>query len=195
MDKGTLDFYNAKVGDYVSKFAKGKPKPALLDFIAAMPHGGRVLDFGCGPGNSAAHMVEAGLNVDATDASSGMVRIAREEFGVNAEQSSFQDLDAVALYDGIWANFSLLHAPKSETPEILSKMHRAMKSGGHLHLGLKIGEGEERDHLGRMYSFFQRNELEALLCDAGFTPQSYFQGAEKGLAGTLDPFMIVTARA
>ena len=40
-----------------------------MRFITALPAGGRVLDLGCGPGGSALLMMQAGLDVDAIDAS------------------------------------------------------------------------------------------------------------------------------
>ena len=66
--------------------------------------------------------------------------------------------------------------------------------GGWLFLGLKLGEGEGRDALGRFYSYVTRAELEALLTEAGMTPTDATEGAGKGLAGTVDPFILITSR-
>lgn len=195
IDPETIGIYNAKAQDYSDKFSHTKPDQDLQRFIDAMPVGASVLDFGCGPGHAAAMLADAGLNVQATDASIEMVRMAQEKYEINAHQEQFLQLNAVDEFDGIWANFSLLHAPKAEFPDVLKLLKTAMKSGGILHLGLKIGDGENRDHLGRMYSFFQPDELKTNLITAGFTPTFERQGAGKGLAGTLDPFMIVNAHA
>ena len=124
-----------------------------------------------------------------------MVAIAKKQYNIDAKQLRFDQLEAVNTYDGIWANFSLLHAPIAEMPDNLSRIHRALKKNGLLHLGLKVGDGEKRDHLGRQYSYFQPDTLNHLLIDAGFTPASQRLGSEVGLAGTNDPFMIVTANA
>ncbi len=194
-DKETLDVYAAQAETYAKKFAKPEPDRALAHFIAAVPAGGRVLDLGCGPGNSAAMMRDAGLVADASDASAEMVAMAHETYGVDAQLATFDDLDAVDIYDGIWANFSLLHAPVADMPANLTRIHSALKPGGILHLGLKTGEGEERDHLGRFYSYFQPDALNQMLINAGFTPASLHEGEEPGLAGIVSPFMIVTAIA
>jgi hypothetical protein len=45
-------------------------------------------------------------------------------------------------FDGIWASFSLLHTPKAEHSRHIGAMARALRPGGYLYLGMKLGEGE-----------------------------------------------------
>lgn len=194
-DPETLAFYDRAATDYADRFAgKGKPDQDMLAFIAELRPGGLVLDLGCGPGRSAALLREAGFAIEAMDASEGMVRTARERYGVEARLGTFDDLDAVARYDGIWANFSLLHAPRAALPRHLAAIARALRPGGVLHLGLKVGEGEERDHLGRLYVYFTPGELEGLLDAAGFDVTGRREDAMTGMAGNKDPFVILRAR-
>ena len=135
-DAETLKVYAEKVEDYANLVTRGTPDRDLQEFIDGVPAGARVLDLGCGPGNSAAMMMDAGLEAEATDASPEMVALAIEA-GVTARVATFDELDAVAVYDGIWANFSLLHGRKSDMPENLARISTALKSGGFFHLGLK----------------------------------------------------------
>ena len=197
-DKKTISYYDASVDAYIDMVSRETPDADLQSFIDTVPMGGTVLDLGCGPGNSAAMMQNAGLIADATDASAEMVRAARERFGVNATQARLDELDSVAKYDGIWANFSLLHAPRTEMPANLQRIHTALKPGGYLHLGLKIGDGEKRDKLGRNYTYYQPEELETLLIAANFKPnmdRPVRVDKTMSMSGTHDPFMIVTAYA
>lgn len=197
-DPKTIAYYDASVDAYIQVFSRETPDADLQSFIDTIPTGGTVLDLGCGPGNSAAMMQNAGLIAHATDASAEMVRSARERLGVNAVQARFDELNDVAKYDGIWANFSLLHAPRAEMPANLKRIHTALKSGGYLHLGLKIGTGEQRDNLGRKYTYFQPDELKSLLIGANFTPNTGRPvriDKTRSMSGTHDPFMIVTAYA
>ncbi|MBE9477456.1 MAG: SAM-dependent methyltransferase, partial [Proteobacteria bacterium] len=53
-DPETIATYNATVGDYVKLVSRTTPDRDLRRFIKAVPKGGLVLDWGCGPGNSAA---------------------------------------------------------------------------------------------------------------------------------------------
>lgn len=192
-DKETLSAYNARATDYADRFGKKESEPRLDAFLDRLPAGGRVLDLGCGPARSAAQMIERGFEVDALDASEGMAKVALERFGIKVRVATFDAVDAEDHYDGVWANFSLLHAPRAEFPGHIARLHKALKAGGLLHLGLKTGTGEERDSMGRMYSFFSPDEIRETLTASGFTVLHEEEGEERGFAGTLDPWIIVTA--
>lgn len=194
-DKQTIEVYDAEAERYAKLVSKSEPDIDLRAFIEAVPKGARVLDLGCGPGNSAAMMRAAGLQAEAIDASAEMVRIARETHNIEARQARFSDLDEVAAYDGIWANFSLLHAPKSEMPEHLAAIHRALKPNGIFHIGLKLGEDTARDKIGRLYSYYETDELLDLLKTAGFTPRSQRFGEDTGLDGSMAKFIVVLSDA
>ncbi len=192
-DAQTLAVYADRVKDYAKLVSRPRPDADLQAFIDAMPVGGRVLDLGCGVATSSDHMRKAGLNPDPIDASPDMVRLANETHDVGARIGTFDDLSAIAAYDGVWANFSLLHAPKAALPRHFAAIARALKPGGVLHVGMKLGEGEARDALGRVYAFVTVTELHDMLKVAGLAPAVTREGAEAGLAGTVDPFVICRA--
>ena len=190
-DPRTLAVYEARAADYAARFAAdGAPDADLRAFVEALPEGGRVLDLGCGPGRSAGLMAEAGLVVEAWDASPAMVRLAGARPGVEARLARFGDLRAASLYDGVWANFSLLHAPRAALPAHLAAIARALRPGGRLHLGMKTGRGEERDALGRLYVYWEAEALRNALEEAGLRPLSSREGEAEGLAGGREPFVI-----
>lgn len=193
VDKQTLAVYAARLDEYLRVTEGLDDDPQLAAFIGALPKGVHVLDLGCGPGWAAARMAEAGLSVTATDASPEMVELAGRSPGVTARVASFDDIDEDNAYDGIWANFSLLHAPRADMPRHLAALRRALRPGGLLHIGMKTGTGEHRDALGRHYSYFTAEELHGLLTAAGFTPFSSQTGCDKGLAGSLDPWITIAA--
>lgn len=194
-DPKTLQVYAEQADRYAQVFDTDRKDPWLEAFLAAMPAGAHVLELGCGPGRIAGAMQAAGLRVDAVDASPEMVALAAKLHGVTARVARFDQIDGVALYDGVWANFSLLHAPKAEMPGHLARLKTALKPAGRFHLGLKAGTGEKRDDLGRFYAFYEEAELRDLLTTAGFEVAQVDHGASSGLAGTVDPWMIVTAHA
>ncbi len=194
-DEKTIGVYDAQATKYVKLVSRPEPDQDLRAFMDAVPAGGRVLDFGCGPGNSAAMMRDAGFVVDATDGSAEMVRVAAETFGITVQHATFDTLDASGIYDGIWANFSLLHAPKAELDDHLTRIHKALKLGGVFHIGTKLGTGEERDKIGRLYSYYQEDELLGHLIKVGFTPRTTRHGRDKGLSGEMADFIIVLSDA
>ncbi|MGJ8622876.1 MAG: class I SAM-dependent DNA methyltransferase [Yoonia sp.] len=193
-DARTIALYNEKASEYADAFADEKPDASLQSFLDLMPKGARVLDLGCGPGRASAYMRDAGLVPDPLDASEGMIALARDRYGLDARQGTFDDIAGTAIYDGVWANFSLLHAPRADLPRYLAAIGQATKTGGTLHIGMKTGEGTHRDALSRLYTFVTVPELRGLVEGAGFTVTDVREGAESGLAGTVDPFVIMRGR-
>ena len=191
-DRQTVALYDAQAEAYAARF--DKPEDARLDgFLDALPPGGRFLDLGCGPGRAAARAADRGFEVHATDASAAMVALAARHPAVRARQETFDELSQVAAYDGIWASFCLLHAPRAAMPGHLAAIHRALRSRGRLMLGLKTGEGAARDRLGRSYTYYARDEIAALLAAAGFDIVAEETGEETGFDGAVSPWIILLA--
>ncbi len=193
-DTKTIEAYNLNAEDYHTRFPVEKPNKALIMFMEELPEGGRILDLGCGPGNWARFMKEAGFDVDATDASLEMVKIARDAFGINARKATFDEISGSAVYDGVWANFSLLHAERSAFPKHLTALNEALKPGGAFHIGMKLGADANRDRLDRFYTYYEENELLQHLKDAGFETLNVKTGKEVGLAGNEDPFALILCK-
>ncbi len=192
-DQDTIAVYDARAGDYSRMTKSLQEQPELDAFIAALPPGGRVLDLGCGPGFYAAWMAQQGMQVDAVDASREMVNLAAKQPGVTAWQAQFDQIDATDTYDGIFANFSLLHAPHAEFPGHLSRLRKAGRPGVVLHLGMKLGKGEGPDSLGRFYAYYSQADLEALLAAAGFAIDARRLGEGAGLSGDVEPYILIRA--
>ncbi len=162
--------------------------------MALLPKGGRVLDLGCGPGRASYQLRQAGFKPDAVDASPEMVRLANENFELDARLATFDEMDAGQKYEGVWANFSLLHAPQASFPGHLKQVHCVLNAEGIFHIGMKRGNGERRDRLGRFYSFYETDVLSDHMRRAGFDVLKVTEGEEKGLAGSLDPFVLLLAK-
>ncbi|MCK0150334.1 class I SAM-dependent methyltransferase [Marivita sp. S6314] len=194
-DRQTIDVYNQRADEYDQLDMSDTPSDALAGFIAKLPAAAHVLDLGCGPGTSSRHMARAGLRVDAMDASPEMVALASRIDGVSARVGSFDDLDAQGVYDGIWANFSLLHASKSDMPRHLAAVHTALTPKGVFHVAVKEGTGDARDRLGRYYAYYTVSEMTDLLNQQGFRVGDLRQGTDRGLDGSMAAWFSVLAYA
>jgi len=192
IDDETIAAYNQQADAYADKFQGAASDPALSAFIARVKPGGRVLDLGCGPANATATMRDNGLDVDAVDASAEMVRLASETHKITVRQATFDDIQEVDAYDGIWANFSLLHASAADFPGHLSALYRALKPGGCFHIAMKLGTGSKRDRLGRYYSYYSQSELSDHLTTTGFVVDHTFTGEGPGLAGHVERWIVLT---
>lgn len=193
-DEKTIAVYNAKAEEYSAYFdPSGKPGAHLTRFMDALPNGGRVLDLGCGPAQSSRHMLDAGFDVDAVDASDAMVRVAAKMNNVIVRLGTFDDITQIAAYDGVWANFSLLHAPENRLSDYINAIAHALRENGVFHIGMKIGEGMSRDAINRRYTYVTPAFLDGLLVDAGLKVTATDEGSEVGLAGTNDPWVVKMA--
>jgi SAM-dependent methyltransferase len=193
-DTETIKIYDDKAAEYAKLNAGDPQKNSYLEkFITRLPTGGRVLDLGCGPGTAAARMADAGLRVYAVDGSAAMVKMAGRHTGVTAWQATFDDIKGTDIYDGIWANFCLLHASNEAMPRHLSALGNTLKSGGQFHIAMKLGTGSKRDSIGRLYSYYSEPELTALLVAAGLTVIETGYGRTIGLDGTEADWIVVAA--
>lgn len=193
-DAGTVGFYDRAAVAFDGLRADAAPDATLARFIDALPDGAAVLDLGCGPGKATAQLVRAGFDVTGLDASRGLLDVARRIApAARFLHGSFDDLDAVAAYDGIWANFALLHAPRADMPRHLAAIARALRPGGIFHLSMLLGAGEIRDRHDRAYAYYAADELRALLAAAGFEERRAETGQKSGLDGA-EPFIALLSR-
>ncbi|WP_116131270.1 class I SAM-dependent methyltransferase [Tropicimonas sp. IMCC34043] len=193
-DHPTLAVYDAEAEAYAAMVGSDRPYPVLERFLRDLPPGGRVLDLGCGTGLWAARMIAQGFSVDAIDASEGMAAVARARHGITVRVGTFDTVTEVSQYDGVWAHYSLLHAPRDAFAGHLATLARALKPQGRLFLAMKLGTGEGRDGKGRFYTYYAATELEALLAAAGFVVTAARFGTDRGFDGSTHRFAMYHAR-
>ena len=160
----TLTYYN----DNAIRFAEGT---ISVDFSATQEKFAKllkpdayILDFGCGSGRDTKYFLSRGFQVDATDGSAELCRIASAYTGIPVKQMLFSELSAVEAYDGIWACSSILHLSKMELKDVLPKIGRALKPGGVLYTSFKYGtfEGERN---GRYFIDFTEETYPVFAAD------------------------------
>lgn len=160
----TIDFYNANAADYA---ADGGTNPRLPGFLARCRPGGRLLELGTGGGYDARAILDAGFALDATDGSAELAAIASGRLDQTVRVMLFGELDAVGLYDGVYACASLTHALRGELGEVIGKVHRALVKGGIVWASFKTGTAEGEDSLGRYYNYLSADELTRYWRDNG----------------------------
>ncbi|MGA3187692.1 MAG: methyltransferase domain-containing protein [Bryobacteraceae bacterium] len=93
--------------------------------------GQTALDLGCGTGEDALHLMQAGLRVHAIDASPEMVRIARAR-GVDAEILPIENCGSInASFDAVLSNFGALNCVEDLQP-LRQPLSRLVRPGGYL---------------------------------------------------------------
>jgi ubiquinone/menaquinone biosynthesis C-methylase UbiE len=93
--------------------------------------GDAVLDLGCGTGEDALHLMDAGMKVRAIDSSGEMVRIARRR-GVEAYILPIERINEIeGQFDGILSNFGALNCVAS-MDFLREPLARLVRPGGYL---------------------------------------------------------------
>ncbi|MCR9087151.1 MAG: class I SAM-dependent methyltransferase [Rhodobacteraceae bacterium] len=193
-DAETLAVYDARAREYAAMVDDG-PNARLQDFLERVPPKARLLDLGCGTGAMTVQMRAAEHEVVALDPSTGMAEEAKARYGLKVQIGDFDDIPRLGHFDGVWAHFSLLHAPRTDLPRHLAAIHAALRPDGIFLIAMKTGTGAARDGLGRHYTYVTETELHDLLEDAGFTPRSVETGSEEGFDGVVAPWVVMTADA
>jgi len=189
----TSSFYADNASLYAAR-ERNLPKSRLDAFLAALPAGASILELGCGAGQDAAYMLALGFDVTPTDGSAELANEAEKLIGRPVRIMRFETLDASAAFDGIWAEASLLHVPRSDLPGIFDRILRALKDGGIFHSSFKAGDAEGHDTLGRYYNYPSAEWLTALLREGGWKDIAMTEADGGGFDRKPTKWLYVSAR-
>jgi SAM-dependent methyltransferase len=149
----------------------------LLDRFAARVTGhGQVCDMGCGPGQVARYLRDAGAAAFGLDLSPQMVEQARRlNPGISFREGNMLALE---LPDGalaaIAAFYAIVNIPEELLPSVFREMHRVLRPGGLLLMAFHVGseviqKGELWGQTVSMdFFFFQTLSIRQRLEAAGF---------------------------
>ena len=137
-----------------------------------------VLDIGCGPGHTTAHLASLGLMPTGVDLSPKMIEKASESF----PQSRFVVGDFFALQNesssiaGILALYRIVHLAPDQLLPAFSEMFRVLSDGGVLllsfHVGSEVVRAENFLDTNTVldFTFFETLQVRAALMSVGFDP-------------------------
>jgi SAM-dependent methyltransferase len=158
----TVEYYNKNAAEYFESTVNIDMQDICEKYIGLLPEGGSILDLGCGSGRDSDYFISCGFDVTAMDASVQLCELAGIHIGQHVLNLSFSEIDFVEVFDGIWANASLLHVPGIKIDNIMQKIIRSMKSGGILYMSFKYGEQEGMQN-GRYYTYYRSKTLKELI--------------------------------
>ncbi|WP_303867608.1 bifunctional 2-polyprenyl-6-hydroxyphenol methylase/3-demethylubiquinol 3-O-methyltransferase UbiG [Acetobacterium wieringae] len=158
----TLHYYNHTAHTFVQGTVDADLCKLHRLFLKLLPIQAHILDLGCGSGRDAKAFIDAGYKVTAMDGSDGCCKLAGDYIGQPVLCQTFDELDFVNAFDGVWACASLLHVPYGELTGIFEKVVRALRPGGTLYASFKYGDFEgERN--GRYFTDLTEERLLGLL--------------------------------
>ena len=162
----TLTYYNTNAHRFTLDTLDVEFSTIQDSFLAQLPAGALILDFGCGSGRDSRYFLQKGYRVEACDGSDEMVKVATRNAGIPVKKMLFSELEEKDRYDGIFACASILHVPSKDLPDILTRMKRAVKPGGILYISFKYGTFEGVRN-GRYFTDQTEESLQVILDKVG----------------------------
>ncbi len=159
----TITFYNKNASEYFQTTMQADMSDVYEKFLFHVRPGGRIIDLGAGSGRDIARFKEKGYSVDAIDASAELCKLASDYSGIEVKCQRIQEWDPDDVYDGIWANASLLHLAPEEMKAFLKRVGRYMSDTGVLFCSLKSGIKTGPDENGRFFVNYSIEKIENLV--------------------------------
>ncbi len=171
LTSATLGHYESRAQDYWEGTRDHDVQQnidALLAHIEGTPPH-TILDFGCGPGRDLITLAALGHHVIGLDGAAAFAAMARVNSSCPVWHQDFLVLDLPPnFFDGIFANASLQHIPKTELPRVLGDLHSTLKPHGVLFASIPHGDDEEGGNDARYSCFHRPASWYAQLQKAGF---------------------------
>ena len=184
----TLRYYEDHAEEFAANTVHADMEDIRSRFLAHVPEGGRILDFGCGTGRDAKAFLGLGYQVTALDGSKALCRIAADHTGIAVRCMDFRAYvpEEGEAYDGIWACASLLHLKKAELLPVMRNLGKALARGGFLYVSFKYGDYEgERN--GRYFTDFTLEGFRVFAKKLSDFKETEFKEVEHWITGDVRP--------
>lgn len=158
----TIDYYNKHAEEFTASTFEVDMESLYKPFLAELPGGTRILDVGCGSGRDTLAFKNKGYQIDAIDYSRALVERATQLTGIAVQQQSFYEIEVQDIYDGVWACASLLHCDRNRLPDVLKRIHSALRCGGICYMSFKYGT-TDREKDGRAFTDLDEDQAKLLL--------------------------------
>lgn len=158
----TIDYYNQYADEFAQATLNVDMETLYQPFLAELPESARILDLGCGSGRDTLAFKNKGYQIDAIDYSTALVERATQLTGIAVQQQSFYEIEVQDIYDGVWACASLLHCDRNRLPEVLKRIHAALRRGGVCYMSFKYGT-TDREKDDRVFTDLDEHQAKVLL--------------------------------
>jgi len=168
--------YDALAADYDAVRDDSDLPDTLVDALASVPEGSRLLDAGCGGGRGVLGPLGDRFDAVGLDVSRAQLDLAAER----APDAALAQGDMTRLpyaddaFDAVTALHSIIHVPADEHAAVYREFRRVLRDGGVavVAAGTEHWEGENDDWLDSgetmRWSILGEDETRTALADAGF---------------------------
>lgn len=134
-----------------------------------------ILDFGCGPGRDLRHFRSLGHEAVGLDGSGRFAEMARAYSGCEVWHQDFLNLQLpLSRFDGVFANASLFHVPRTELPRVLTELRTTLRIEGVLFCSNPRGDNHEGWSGGRYGAYHDLEAWRDLVTSAGFIELEHY---------------------
>ncbi len=152
----SISYYNKNAEDFFNRTVHVDLQNFHQKFCSFLPENAHILDLGCGSGRDAHYFKLQNFKITALDASEELGKLASAHIGQDVLLMKFEDMTFQNMFDGVWANASLIHVPYEDLKKILKKIHGSLKDNGIFYATFKYGDTKrtvgDRD-------FYDMNEM------------------------------------
>jgi len=162
--------YDRLARTYHDAWKDAVDRNAVTRFARQLTARGRILDAGCGVGIYVKALLDEGFDVVGADFSAAMLKLARQ-WVPSAKLARMDVLNPSVQeqsFDGIWFKAVLLHIPRQVAPMVLDRLRRLLKPGGILYVSVQRGLGCELRPEGRVFFYYQDDEIRQLFRNSWF---------------------------
>lgn len=172
-NRRTIASYEGCAADYARSTKPGSGadvNETLAWFLDVLPADARVLEIGSGPGWDADWLECQGVQVRRTDATLAFVEIQKAR-GAAAEQLDVVTEDLGGPYAGVIAQYVFQHIDRSQLPDVLARIARALVVDGAFLFTLREGGSDliETGSDGGIYHIAEwtKSDLDHILAGLG----------------------------
>ncbi len=162
--KRIVSLYDQDAEEYFRETAYIDMTDEYQKFRNQIPFAGTIFDAGCGVGRDTRYFIKKGYRVISLDASIEMVNLCRQYPFSYCLHMSFDMIEYIEEFDGIWACASLIHLSPKDFKESLSRLANATKQGGVLYFSLKKGTGKTNNG-GKTTYHYNINDINQIMVE------------------------------
>jgi SAM-dependent methyltransferase len=173
----TLDYYNRRAEQFWEGTRDHDVRQNIAAILQAIEGAApfTILDFGCGPGRDLKAFADLGHTAIGLDGAASFVAMARDYSRCEVWQQDFLKLDLPSQrFDGVYANATLFHVPRSDLPRVLRELAACLKPRGVLFSSIPHGHNEEGWNQGRYAVYHEPDTWQRYVAAAGFEEVNHY---------------------